>query len=92
MIGRKALTNPQIFKEILDKKSYPVTWDIVNRHLEILKEYYPENVIVKIFKKHALYYLNNFKNSQETKRQVVTLNSLKDMESCLKDFFDKNVC
>ena len=90
MIGRKALNNPQIFKEILDDKNYPVTWQIVNRHLEILKEYYTENTIVKIFKKHALYYLGNFRNSQETKRKIVTLNNLKEMEEELKKFFELN--
>lgn len=89
MIGRGALGRPQIFKEILQKKEVTTSWEIVNRHLEILKDFYEESVIVKNFKKHALYYLNNFKNSQEIKRKIVTLNNLTDMENCLKDFLKK---
>lgn len=89
MIGRKTLGRPQIFKEILEGVTVPTTWKIVERHLTILKEYYKEDVIVKNFKKHALYYLNNFKNSAETKRKVVTINNLTEMENCLKEFFIK---
>ena len=87
MVGRGALGRPQIFKEILEKKEIPVSWKIIKRHLEILKCYYNEDFIVKNFKKHALYYLNNIKNSQETKRKIVTINCLKEMENCLKNFF-----
>ncbi len=88
MIGRASLTNPQIFNELLLGKKQKTQLEIVKRHLQLLKMYYPEEVIAKNFKKHALYYLSGFKNATQAKREVVLKQTLPEIEEILFDFFE----
>lgn len=90
MIGRGSFGNPEIFSILLDKEVKLNKLQIIKRHLELLREDYSDDKIVKIFKKHILAYLSGFKNANELKRQIVLVNSLKQIEKMLEEFFNLN--
>mgnify|MGYP003289383069 CR=1 FL=1 len=92
MIGRGSFGNPEIFSILLNKDIKLNKWQIIKRHLNLLREDYSDDKIVKLFKKHILAYLSGFKNANELKRQIVLVNSLNEIEKMLEDFFKiKNV-
>ena len=88
MIGRKALERPQIFSELqglsVDKSFY----QIIKRHIELLKKYFDESVIVKIFKGYIVRYLGNFKEATMLKQELVRLDNFAEMEKRIDEFFE----
>lgn len=90
MIGRASYGNPQIFNKLLGIENQVKISQVIKEHLVLLKQYFRKDIIVKSFKKHALYYLNNFKGSNEVKRNIVLLNDLEEMEKTLLEFVESN--
>ena len=84
MIGRGAMGNPQIFSDILGVKRKYSTLECIEKHIEILRKFYPENLIAKEMKKHLLWYLKGERNVKAVKQKLVLLDNLEDMLNCLK--------
>lgn len=89
MIGRASFGNPQIFEDLIGKTRSISRYEVIKEHIKLLKSYFDESVIVKIFKKHILAYLSGNKDANEVKRHIVTLNSLSEMEEEIDNFFNK---
>ena len=87
MIGRASFGCPEIFSILQNKKVELNKWQIIKRHLELLRQDYSDDKIVKLFKKHILAYLSGFKNANELKRQIVLVNSMPEIERMLEEFF-----
>ena len=88
MIGREALGNPEIFAHLKHKKFTTSKKEIVLKHLNSIKEYFNnDNTTFSYFKKHLLWYLKNYPNATELKKQVCFLENLQDMYN----FIENNV-
>lgn len=90
MIGRGALGNPAIFSQILGKNRDYSKFDIIKKHIEILKKYYPNSFISGHIRKHLLWYLKGEYNASEIKRFVSTEPDLERVLVELKNFFENN--
>lgn len=78
-------------KVILNNNSnieMPTKLQIIKMHLYLLKKEYPNEHIVKIFKKYILSYLNGFKNATSLKKEIVLINDLNKMEYEINNFFN----
>ncbi len=94
MVGRGALGNPFIFKEI---KSYfdgkNISFDLFERkkallrHIELMEEYKPEKIGVPEMRKHFAWYLKGVPNSAKLKNQAFTVKTYKEMKSLLNQIF-----
>lgn len=89
MVGRKALERPQIFSELQGKSINKTFYQIIKRHIELLKKYFDESVIIKIFKGYIVRYLGNFKDAMQLKQELVRLDKFSEMERKIDDFFEK---
>ncbi|MBQ8522668.1 MAG: tRNA-dihydrouridine synthase family protein [Clostridia bacterium] len=88
MIGREALGNPEIFAKLKHKKVNFTKKEIVLRHLNNMREYFEnDDATFSYFKKHLLWYLKNYKNATELKKQVCFMQSLQEMYN----FIEKNI-
>ena len=71
MVGRGALGNPQVFSEILGSDSQDKMY-YIRKHVDILRQFYPERFIVAHMRKHFLWYLKGVKGANPTKVFVST--------------------
>lgn len=89
MIGRGALGKPEIFSEIL-KLNKPVNkLEDIKFHINTLRQYYPETLVVKEMRKHILWYLKGYRNSTQLKTQIVKEKSLDKVITMLETFFNE---
>ncbi len=66
----------------------PSKLQIIEMHLQLLKQEYSREHIVRIFKKYILSYLNGFKNATSLKKEIVLLQNLDEMEEKIFNFFN----
>ena len=86
MIGRGALGNPEIFAEILNKNISVNKFEIINKHINFLRNHYSDRFIKGHIKKHLLWYLKGEKNAADMKIFVSTEPDLNVIMDKLKDF------
>ncbi len=67
----------------------PSKLQIIEMHLQLLKQEYSREHIVRIFKKYILSYLNGFKNATSLKKEIVLLQNLDEMEEKIFNFFNE---
>jgi len=91
MIGRGALGNPQIFSEVRGEKFALSTYEQVVKHIEILRGYYSDYLILKHMRKHFLWYLKSYRNSKSVKVEIVSISTIEKALQRLKKFFDEGV-
>ena len=93
MIGRGCLGNPWLFNEILchmksiDIKKNNLT-DIVDTcfyHIELLKKYKNDKVVINLSKKHLSYYLKKFNNSSLYRKEIMKSETIDDIERVLSN-------
>lgn len=93
MIGRGCLGNPWLFNEILchmqsiDIKKINLT-DIVDTcfyHIELLKKYKNDKVVINLSKKHLSYYLKKFNNSSLYRKEIMKSETIDDIERVLSN-------
>lgn len=87
-IGRGAQGRPWIFNELQNKKREIDKFDVICRHVEILKKFYSENHINVYMRKHFLWYLKDEKNAKQEKLKLVTSGSLDEAMGILKQYFE----
>ena len=91
MIGRAALGNPWIFKEIKDYNKGLVTKevsisDILSmcvKHYNLLKENKEERVCVNLTKKHFSWYLKGFDNASFWRKKILFSKNIAEIEDCI---------
>jgi len=89
MIGRGALGNPYIFSDLLDITVDQSKIQIIKKHVELLRKYFPEEFIKGHIRKHFLWYLKGEKNASEIKLQVSTEPSLDKVIKILENYLKK---
>lgn len=86
MIGREALGNPEIFAKLKRKKVTLTKQQIVLKHLDDMREYFgSDDATFSYFKKHLLWYLKNYKNATELKKQVCFMKDINEMYEFIKN-------
>ena len=87
MLARGALEKPWLFSEIL---GLPVSVDkkqLIFRHIDLLKEVYPDKVVAKLFRKQLCLYLKGEKNANMLKNKILTLTDTDEVKKELNEFF-----
>ena len=86
MIGREALGNPEIFSKLKHRKPTLNKQQIVLKHLDDMRDYFgSDDATFSYFKKHLLWYLKNYKNATELKKQVCFMKNLDEMYKFIKN-------
>lgn len=83
MIGRGAVGHPDIFSKI---QNSPKTFSqefIAQKHLDILKKYYDDEYITKIFKRHAFSYVDDRENATTLRVAIARAQTLSEIEQVL---------
>ena len=94
MVGRAALGNPWIFKEIndyLDTGSFSLPNEIDKvsmciKHLNYLAEIKPSKVVVLEIRNHISWYLKGIKGANEIKNKIFTIKDLNEIRRILEDY------
>jgi len=87
MVGRASLGKPYVFKEILgDKEENPQLY-FIKKHIELLREYYPEEFVVKHMRKHLLWYVKNERDVTKLRVKIVEEPTLNGVLKLIEDFY-----
>ena len=89
MVGRGALGKPYIFSELLQKNIVVDKWEIINNHINLLKQYFTNNYIATYIKKHLLWYLKDEIGATKTKLEICQEKSIDKCLIVMKNFFKK---
>lgn len=97
MIGRGAIGNPWIFREIIQYlKEENVTEATNKEKLQIMLEHINlevkekgENVAVKEMRKHISYYIKNLPNATIIRNEVNKIEKQDELIACLTEYFNK---
>ena len=87
MVGRGAMGQPYIFKELLGEHDDKNPLFYIKKHINILKQFYPERFIVKHMRKHILWYLKNIRNANKLKAEIVMEKDLNVVLGKLEELF-----
>ena len=95
MIGRAALGNPYIFKQIsyylktnkiLKEQTKSEKIDMCLKHMKYLLEIKNEKVAVLEMRTHAAWYIKGLKASAEVKNKIFKCETSKELEKILLDY------
>lgn len=96
MIGRAAIGNPWIFKETIEylKKgnyikevSKEEKLETILEHIDLEIKEKGENIAIKEMRKHISAYTKNLPGSSKFRAIINTLDTRKEVEECLKEYF-----
>ncbi|MGN1326664.1 MAG: tRNA dihydrouridine synthase DusB [Clostridia bacterium] len=99
MIGRAAVGNPWIFRECVEylekgicvpKASKEERLNTMLKHIDLEIAEKGENIAIKEMRKHLSAYTKNLPGSSQFRSMVNTLNTKKEVEKCIKQYF-KNI-
>lgn len=99
MIGRGALGNPWIFKEINDffnhgtiPKNHDLdeVMDIMLKHIKNICHYKSERIGIKEARKHISWYIKGIKNAAYFRNRAMSLTNIYELEILTKDILKSN--
>lgn len=92
MVGRAALGNPWIFKEIIEQKKYIPTnkekLDTILKHIKLEIEEKGENIGIKEMRKHIAWYVKNTKEASRIRNKINRIENVEELTSCLVEYFN----
>jgi tRNA-dihydrouridine synthase B len=88
MIGRGAVGNPWIFKEIKENRTITLEEkkDVILEHFKAMIEWYGEYGVV-LFRKHLHTYSKGYKGASEFRTKINNITNSYQMEQMLNEFF-----
>lgn len=97
MIGRGAIGNPWIFREIIQYLKGEEVTKITNaeklqvmlEHINLEVEEKGENVAIKEMRKHISYYIKNLPNATLIRNEVNKIETQRELVACLTEYFNK---
>lgn len=98
MIGRAALGNPWIFRDVIDALSGKelVTLNqeeklqIILEHIELAVSQKGEDIAIKEMRKHLAAYIKNMKEASKLREEINHIETEKELVTCLTEYF-KNI-
>ena len=91
MIGRGAMGKPWIFAELKGENVKIDRFEVVKKHIEILREHFEEKWIKLYIRKHFLWYASNLPLSSSLRLKLATCDDVDKCLQILKDAFAENV-
>ncbi len=96
MIGRGAIGNPWIFRQIIEylegKEVQAVTnkekLDIILKHIDLQVQYLGENTGIKELRKHMAYYLKNLNGASAIRQKINQIETKTELENSLIEYFN----
>ena len=92
MIGRGALGNPWIFREITNssslqspEKDIAEIINICHKHFNLLVKYKEERTCLNLTKKHFSWYLKGFNNASSWRKKILFSNNLDEVVNVLEE-------
>ena len=97
MVGRGALGNPWIFRDIIQYLQGEEILKITNNEkLQIMLEHINlevkekgENVAIKEMRKHISYYIKNLPNATIIRNEINKIDKQDELVACLTEYFNK---
>lgn len=89
MVGRASMGQPWIFHELLGESVPNEQIYYVKKHIQLLRQYYPERFVVKHMRKHVLWYLKNVTGSNKIKTEIVLEENLEKVLEMLENAYKK---
>ena len=99
MVGRGALGNPWVFKEIdeyfrtgkiISPPTLDEKLDVLSRHISRAVEYKGEYVGMREARKHTAYYLKGFKNAAKLRNLAFSMDTLDDLQKLINEIRTSN--
>lgn len=81
MIGRGATGKPWLFAELKNKKIKIDKYEVVKKHIELLREHFEENWLKLYIRKHLLWYASDLPMSANLRLKLATCD---DIDLCLE--------
>ena len=97
MVSRASLGNPWIFEHIqnyfegklIRKISSEEILSVILEHINLEVQEKGENVGIKEMRKHICYYIKNMPNASQLRDTINHLETKKEVEKTLKEYFEK---
>ena len=89
MIGRGAQGRPWIFDELKGKRFDGNIFDVIKRHIEVLRKYYDESWLTLYMRKHLLWYVSGVEKASAIRLQLATSPSIDNSLELLEKIFNK---
>lgn len=89
MIGRGSQGRPWIFSELLGKPFVGNKFEIIKRHVDVLRKYYDESWLTLYMRKHFLWYVNGIDKASEIRLKLATSPSIDQSLQLLQELFEK---
>lgn len=84
MIGRGAFGQPWIFNEIKTGIKQQNKYELIEKHINILRKYYDDNYLTSYIRKHLLWYIRDVENTAEYRLKLATCEDLDNGLEILK--------
>lgn len=88
MIGRGAQGQPWIFQTLLGKTFEGNKFEVIERHVNVLRKYYEESWLTLYLRKHFLWYVSGVKEATDIRLKLATSSSIDYSLELLKNIFD----
>lgn len=88
MVGRASLGKPYVFKEILGGVEEKPQMYFIKKHIELLRQFFPENFVVKHMRKHILWYVKNERDATKLRVKIVNEPTLDGVIGLLEEFYE----
>ncbi|MBP3345256.1 MAG: tRNA dihydrouridine synthase DusB [Clostridia bacterium] len=89
MIGRGAQGRPWIFQELQGKKFEGDKFELIKRHVEILRNHYEEDWLTLYMRKHFLWYASGIEGASKVRLELATSPSIDKSLEILKEILSK---
>ena len=86
-LARGALYNPFLFAEITKTKSDYDIYNLICRHIDGLKEVYPDKWIAHNMRKQLACYLKGVRGGKQAKAKLLTLETTEELKTVAKEVF-----
>ncbi len=90
MIGRAALGNPWIFKEVLEKQKVEVSpkelFKVISKHYDLLTDLKGEYIAVREMRKHISWYIKGLSSATQIRKQINELESKEEVINLLYNY------
>ena len=86
-LARGALYNPFLFAEITKTKTDYDIYNLICRHIDGLKEVYPDKWIAHNMRKQLACYLKGVRGGKQAKAKLLTLETTEELKTVAKEIF-----
>lgn len=89
MIGRGAQGRPWLFQELKGQKFDGDKFEIIKRHVKVLREHYEEDWLSLYMRKHFLWYASGFEGASKVRLKLATSPSVDESLKILQELMSK---